>query len=299
MVTREIIIPDETLDKYNIEPISTRPRYAHVLFSGDSGVGKTAIIGTASRHVKINKKLHGETSNLLYLSFDNRGSDTFIDMGVECDIITPTHFENNAGKNIGIMPVLSWLNNNKTPYDVLALDSYNQMQDLIAREIIGESTTRATSNNRTTTHKEGLELADYGILKSRCNRINDLLFSLNKHIIVTSLVTSKVDPLDIVHKERKDKNLIYSLALDGSTAYTLPSQFSLHGIMKRTGSGQNLNVTTYFRLGDTTSKTRFRTESSIENLTFPKLLKEMNLLKDHWDIDWIRDEKGFLPKLKV
>lgn len=276
---------DAIAKQYGIKKLDKRPEWLKLLISGPSGQGKTSIIGTASYI------LQGwdEPRNVLYLEYDPSGSDTFYDMNILIDKVTPDSYSKLTG-------LLEAIKNNDTPYDVIAVDPYNGMQTMLEREIIAEETTSQKQNARKGTlhDTEKMELSDYNKLLFRLEKINDLLVALPKHVIVTCITELKPDPLDSVHKKREDKDLVLSLLLDGKMAHLLSAQFSLHGIIRKIGNGSNIETQTQFSLPNSESKSRFRNERTVSNLTFPDLLEEMGIDNSNWDLKWTRDSKGFV-----
>lgn len=280
-------IPEEARRRLKIQSTQERPRYAKVLLSGLGGQGKTAFIGTASKRVIIDGVESQPLSNLLVLEFDPDGDDTFFGMNVVADRVKPVNEQE-------VLEVLKWLVSSREPdqYDVIAIDPYNRMQDIEGDVVLRVGNALAQNPRQ---DKELLEIRDYGRLYKRCRDINDFLLAIRKHIIVTCILSFKDKPKDM-DKKKENRGQVMSLALDGKMAHILSTQFSVHGIIEKVGSGPNTHTETEFSIYNSEAKTRFRMEQSITDMTFPILLHAMGIEDPSFHkITWIQDEKGFLP----
>jgi hypothetical protein len=239
--SRQIVpISDAIRERYKIESNKKKSRYVHILLSSAGGQGKTAFIGTASRCVTIDGVDTLPYNNLLLIQYDPLGEDTLYDMKAGFDLVTPRSEKE-------LLDVISFINSSQADqYDVVALDAYHKMQEIESDAVLKVGITKTQLSHRTTKHDEEiLELQDYNRLHKRCNAINDKLISIKKHLIITCIKSLKDDPRDL-SKKKEDRKQIISLSLDGKMAHLLSTQFSLHGIMSRTGGGDNIHVETDF-----------------------------------------------------
>ena len=286
-------ISDEFKTKYKIVSNGQRPRYARVLLSALGGVGKTSIIGTASRRVLLNDEWTIPHNNVLLLEYDPDGDDTLFSMGAEVDRIQ------SPSERI-LLDVLKACATSKEfdQYDTIAIDAYNRLQDIELDTILPEGVRLSATRKHARIDPEVMEIQDYGKLNKRTRVINDALHAIKKHIIVTCILGMKDHPLDAHIKKKEDRRQVISLALDGRQAHTLSTQFSLHGIMTKEGAGTNLLVKTQFSLYNSESKTRFRMDHDHDNITFPKILELIGINDPAFKkINWAHDYKGFLPEL--
>jgi len=288
--SRQIIpISDNIRAKYKIEPTNQRPKFVRLLLSGDGGQGKTSIIGTASKRTKINDEWTSSHCNVLLIEYDPDGDDTIVSMGAEVDRIqTPT--ENQL---LDILKACS-TSEEFNQYDVIAIDAYNRLYDI---EIDTSMKTGQTLAKYTRTDLEIPEIQDYNRLYKRGRMINDYIHAIKKHIIVTCIISLKDKPLDM-WKEKKDRDQIISLLLDGKMAHLLSTQFSLHGIVTKEGQGKNIHVRTSFSQYNSEAKTRFRMEHTPLDVTFPKILEMIGIQDPSFNkIHWKQDSNGFLSHL--
>jgi len=286
-------ISDAFRTKYNIQSTRDRPKFVRLLLSGLGGQGKTTIIGTASRRVLIDNKETLPYSNVLLIEYDPDGDDTLVSMGAIVDRIqTPSEKD--------LIEILRAAATSKefSQYDVIALDAYNKMQDIEIDTVLpigNEISAKRRSGPRL--DKEVMEIQDYGRLNKRLRIINDHLHVIKKHIIVTCIMGFKDHPLEM-DKPKEDRKQITSLALDGKQAHLLSTQFSLHGIVSKEGSGSNLHVRTVFSQYNSEAKTRFRMEHDCTNTTFLEIMEMIGIEDPAFKkIQWIQDSKGFLPHL--
>jgi len=286
-------ISDAFRTKYNIQSTRDRPKFVRLLLSGLGGQGKTTIIGTASRRVLIDDEETLPYSNVLLIEYDPDGDDTLVSMGAIVDRIqTPSEKD--------LIEILKAAATSKefNQYDVIALDAYNKMQDIEIDTVLpigNEISAKRRSGPRL--DKEVMEIQDYGRLNKRLRIINDHLHVIKKHIIVTCIMGFKDHPLEM-DKPKEDRKQITSLALDGKQAHLLSTQFSLHGIVSKEGSGSNLHVRTVFSQYNSEAKTRFRMEHDCTNTTFLEIMEMIGIEDPLFKkIQWIQDSKGFLPHL--
>ena len=286
-------ISDAFRTKYKIQSTRDRPKFVRLLLSGLGGQGKTTIIGTASRRVLIDDEETLPYSNVLLIEYDPDGDDTLVSMGAIVDRIqTPSEKD--------LIEILKAAATSKefNQYDVIALDAYNKMQDIEIDTVLpigNEISAKRRSGPRL--DKEVMEIQDYGRLNKRLRIINDHLHVIKKHIIVTCIMGFKDHPLEM-DKPKEDRKQITSLALDGKQAHLLSTQFSLHGIVSKEGSGSNLHVRTVFSQYNSEAKTRFRMEHDCTNTTFLEIMEMIGIEDPLFKkIQWIQDSKGFLPHL--
>jgi hypothetical protein len=274
-------ISDSVKESYKIKSYSTQVRFAKVLIASAPKVGKTSIIGTASRKLIGEKRLN----NLLYVEFDPNGADTFIDMGIDCDVVHPENFNDI----IGLLTALH--TSNFDQYDTIGWDTYSIMQDIIYSDI-----NNISIKDTTKPKNEILEgFRDFNLLYRRCERINKLLLSLNKHIICTAHSATKDNPSDS-GKKKEDRRQILSLALDGKMAHLLSASFSVHMILENYGTGNNRDVIAKFFENNTEAGSRFQLPISIPNITFPILLDLMKIPSLQYKrIKWEHYTTGFKP----
>ena len=287
---RQIVpIPNDIKDRFKIEANKAKSRYCHILLSAPGGQGKTAFIGTASRKVTIDGIETIPDSNLLVIEYDPQGDDTLFDMKVTADIVRPDSIQK-------LTALVQWLHTSAADqYDTIALDPYNKMCDILYDNVLAYA--RQPGRQRTEHDEEILELRDYNRFYRRLREINEKMLSLNKHIIFTCISQLKDKPSEL-NKPQKDRGQIQSLMVEGKMAHILSTQFSLHGIMERTGAGINVKVETNFSASNSETKTRFRMEALNDNLTFPKLLEIMKIKdKAFSKINWKQDKMGFQPEL--
>lgn len=273
-------------DRKRINKISSsmgRPRYIHMLLSGLSGQGKTTIAGTASKRALFEDKWTQDYNNIFAFPFDTDGLDTLTSMGVEAD--RPSRMPETESEIISYLEFLSSEEANQ--YDVVLIDNYNELQDIVIKSILKDQIQATQSRNRQTPHDpDTLELKDYGKLYRRCKRINNLLLSLDKHIIVTCIAQNKPHPIDANAE-------ILSLALEGKMAHVLSAAFSIHGLILKEGSGTNLKVNMKLSEYNTEAKTRFKMPSILVDPTFPGILKAIGIIDRSFDkIKWKKNEQG-------
>lgn len=285
-------ISDDLKKRFKIQSTGDRNRYVRLLLSGLGGQGKTTIIGTASRRVFINEEWTLPYNNVLLIEYDPDGDDTIVSMGAEVDRIqSPTEKE--------LTDALRFAATSKEAdqYDVIALDAYNRFQDKEIDTILPVGVELSKKRHRPRIDEETMEIQDYGRLNKRCRVINDHIHAIKKHIIVTCIMGFKDHPLDM-DKKKEERKQITSLALDGKQAHLLSTQFSLHGIVSKDGSGSNLHVKTMFSQYNSEAKTRFRMEHDCTNITFPEILNMIGIDDPAFKkVQWKQDNKGFLPYL--
>jgi len=282
-------IPDNIKAEYKIEGIAQRSRFIHILLSAPGGQGKTTFFGTTAKQIlDDNGEGNIPVPNLLVIEFDPFGEDTLIDMKVGYDIVRPKSIQE-------LEYLVKFLHSSGADqYDVIALDAYNKMCEILYDAILEYA---KTLPQRTPHDLEILELRDYNRFYKRLRVLNESILSLKKHVIFTCIAALKDKPSEL-WKEKQDRAQIQSLMVDGKMAHILSTQFSLHGIMERRGAGSNIHVDTKFTEFNSESKTRFRIKGTFEDMTFPDLLTEMNLNDPSFRrIKWKHDEKGFLPEL--
>ena len=283
-------IPDNIKSSYKIESNKAKSRFVHILLSAPGGQGKTTFIGTASRKIILDGVETIPDSNLLVIEYDPQGDDTLYDMKVSCDIVRPTSITE-------LTNLVKWLHTSAADqYDVVALDPYNKMCDVLYDDVLTYA--KVPGRQKTTHDEEILELRDYNRFYKRLRVLNEVILSLQKHIIFTCISSLKDKPSDMGLK-KEDRSQIQALKIDGKMAHILSTQFSLHGIMEREGAGQNIKVATNFTLYNSESKTRFRIQGRHENLTFPDLLGHMKIKDSLFNkINWKQDAMGFQPELQ-
>ena len=280
-----VVIPSNVKASLGIRRITRDIGYLRILISGLSGQGKTSFIGTAS-YVLLDSN---EPCNVLDISLDPDGEATIRSMGVAVDVID-TKGAKDHGSLIRILQQLS--STAYDQYDVVAIDPYNKLQEVEEPGIITKGVEDARKHQREH-DTEIYELRDYNRLYARCRGVNQLLLGLKKHIIVTCISALKDHPLDI-NKKEDQRRKITSLALDGKMAHLLSADFSLHGNITKEGSGSNLKTITYLSQFMSEAKTRYRLPSSIENITFPMILKSLGMnTADYDNINWTVDSMGF------
>ncbi len=285
-------LSDELKTRYKIQSTGERNKYVRMLLSGLGGQGKTTIIGTASRRVLINEVETIPNSNVLLLEYDPDGDDTIVSMGAIVDRI-------QSPSEKDLLEILKACATSKEfeQYDVVAIDAYNKLQDIEVDTVLPVGVAFSAQRKHARIDTEVMEIQDYGRLKKRCRIINDHIGIIKKHVIVTCIMGFKDHPLDMA-KPKSDRKQITSLALDGQMAHTLSTQFSLHGIVSKDGSGSNLVVKTSFSQYNSEAKTRFRMEHDCENITFPEILDMIGIEDPTFQkIKWEQDKMGFLPHM--